>query len=199
VKDEEAAENTFTVGKIAGKWREPAFITPSQDGTDRGNAMHKAMQYIDFAACGSEMGVQQEIWRLAEEGRITDQQARLISVRKIANFFTSDVGQRLRKAKKVLREFKFSILDEGVSYDPALKEEEILLQGVVDCAVVEEDGITIIDFKTDYVTEESLPQKVSHYRPQVMAYADAMRKIYEKEVKSALLYFFGMDLGVEML
>ena len=199
VKDDEVAENTFGGGKYAGRWEEPSFVTHKQDAVDRGNAMHRVMQYIRFESCGSETGVQEEVWRLIEDGCITDQQARLVNVRQISNFFASDAGKLLLNAKEVLREFKFSLLDEGGNYDPAIKGEKILLQGVVDCAVIEDDGITIVDFKTDYVTEELLPAKVANYRPQVMAYADAMATIYGKSIKSAVLYFFGMNQSVEML
>ena len=92
----------------------------------------------------------------------------------------------------MLREFKFSILDDGENFDPALRGEKILLQGVVDCALVEEDGITVVDFKTDRVTEETLPERARQYRPQVLAYAGALERIYGKPVKEAVLYFFQM-------
>jgi len=53
-----------------------------------------------------------------------------------------------------------------------LDGEKVLLQGVVDCALLEEDGITILDFKTDYVTEETIEVVADHYRPQVQTYAE---------------------------
>ena len=74
----------------------------------------------------------------------------------------------------------------------------MLLQGVVDCALIEEDGITVVDFKTDCVTKDTLTQKVNHYRQQVLTYAGAMARIYEKPVKDALLYFFDMDSFVSV-
>ena len=96
----------------------------------------------------------------------------------------------------MLREFKFSILDDGENFDPALYGEKILLQGVVDCALLEKDGITVVDFKTDRVTEDTLPERVRQYRPQVLAYAGALERIYGKPVKEALLYFFQVGRAV---
>ena len=64
---------------------------------------------------------------------------------------------------------------------------------VVDCAVLEEDGITILDFKTDRVTKETLPAVAERYQTQVRTYAEAMERIYGKPVKGAFLYFFHMD------
>ena len=118
----------------------------------------------------------------------------------LGTFLASPLADSLRSTAEIYREYPFTLLLPAIRLEPAAGEDDtVLLQGVVDCAIVEDDSITIIDFKTDFVTEESLPGKVSHYRPQVMAYADAMKKIYEKEVKSAILYFFGMDTAVEML
>ena len=76
--------------------------------------------------------------------------------------------------------------------------DEILLQGVVDCAMVDDDGVTVIDFKTDYVTEETLPTVTQRYKAQVSTYAEALERIYNKPVKSAVLYFFAMNRFVEV-
>ena len=192
-------KNTQPVASYARKWRQPSFVAAQLSGADRGTAIHQVMQFVDFDKCHNEMSVQQEIWRLVDEGLITDEQARLVNVRQIASIFESELGSLLRSGNEVVREFKFSMLDDASNYDPSLVGEKILLQGVVDCAIIEPDGITIIDFKTDRVSEETLGDKVRYYRPQVMAYVDAMEKIYQKPVKSAVLYFFGMAQTVQML
>ena len=124
---------------------------------------------------------------------LTPQQGAMVNAQHILQFFETELGRKLRSSETVLREFKFSILDDGANYDTALAGEKILLQGVVDCALIEEDGITVVDFKTDSVTDETLQEKIRHYRSQVLAYASAMERIYQKPVKEALLYFFQMN------
>ena len=69
---------------------------------------------------------------------------------------------------------------------------------MVDCALLEEDGITIVDFKTDRIEEEDLPQAVERYRLQVETYREAMERIYEKPVKKCLLYFFRLGRFAEV-
>ena len=69
----------------------------------------------------------------------------------------------------------------------------MLLQGGVDCALLEPDGITVVDFKTDYVTEETLSGVVERYRPQLETYAHALSRIYQTKVKAACLYFFHLN------
>ena len=75
----------------------------------------------------------------------------------------------------------------------------MLLQGVVDCAMLEDDGITVIDFKTDYVTEETLPDVVERYRAQVQTYANALAQIYEQTIKAQYLYFFRLNRFVSIV
>ena len=195
-KDAEAAENTDVSRGMVRKWRKATFAEQIPDGVERGNAFHAVMQYIRFECCTDEESVRREVWRLEEEGYLTSDQARIVDCRQIAVFFASELGQMVRSGKEVLREFKFSILDDGVNFDPALVGEKILLQGVVDCALIEDDGITVIDFKTDYVTPETIGRKVSDYTPQVATYKDAMERIFRKKVKSAVLYFFCLDQAV---
>ena len=60
----------------------------------------------------------------------------------------------------------------------------------MDCALVEESGITVVDFKTDYVTDATLPEVLARYRPQVDTYSRALERIYETSVQGTYLYFF---------
>ena len=69
----------------------------------------------------------------------------------------------------------------------------------MDCAIIEPDGITVLDFKTDHVTEAGLPQALERYRLQVQTYADALSRIFELPVKKSLLYFFRPGKFVEVI
>jgi ATP-dependent helicase/nuclease subunit A len=196
-KDAEAAEDAPNVDKIPVGWRKPT--AGRAVGKEIGNAVHTLMQYIRFSACSDITAVSQELDRLIAEGFLTREQGENIDCKKIAVFFTSERGCKLRNAPEVIREFKFSILDDGTRYDPALDGEKVLLQGVVDCAMIEDDGITVIDFKTDYVTEDTLTSRAHHYAPQVQAYAQALERIYQKPIKEAVLYFFHLDRFVDVI
>jgi len=59
--------------------------------------------------------------------------------------------------------------------------------------LVEADGITVIDFKTDSVTRETVSNAVSRYELQVQTYADAISRIYQLPVKAKALYFFRIN------
>ncbi len=192
-KDDEAAEHTHAQKKIVRKWRAPSFLSDSVEGKDYGNAIHAAMQFIRYESCGSLSDVEQEIFRMTQEGFLTQDQAKLVNCQKIHTFFTTEQGRKLRSGVPCLREFKFSILDDGSHYADGLDGEQVLLQGVVDCALIEEDGITILDFKTDRVSEDTLAAAAQRYLSQLQTYAEALTRIYEMPVKAKYLYFFRLD------
>ncbi len=191
-KDQEAAENAPAPAQQR-QWRKPGFAQETPRGKEYGTAMHAALQYLDYSACTSDAGVAGEIDRLVQHHFLTEQQGKLVNCKKIAAFFQTPLGKRLQGGQNVQREFKFSILEDGAAYDPALAGEQVLLQGVVDCFLVDANGITVVDFKTDYVTEQTIGQVTERYRPQVTAYAQALERIYGLPVKQSLLYFFHMD------
>ncbi len=187
-KDKEAAENTYQ--RTQYRFRKPAFISQVQDHTAYGSLMHSIMERIDFTAITGAGSVEQEVLRLVQEGYLDPQQAHLVDTGAIAAFFETELGKKIRLGQNVLREFKFSVLDDAARYGDDLASEKVLLQGVVDLALIEDDGITVVDFKTDRVTDETVESTVEKYRAQVQTYGYAMERIFEKPVKTTALYFF---------
>ena len=125
--------------------------------------------------------------------------ASMVDPLKVAAFFECDIGRRLSEHNNVIREFKFSVMEDGDKYYPGMDNERILLQGVVDCAMIDNDGIIIIDFKTDRITEETLETASEKYRPQLTAYSEALSRIYKAPVKGAYLYFFEINASVKII
>ena len=198
MKDQEAAENAQEPQQTVHAWRRPSFAGQAAAGKTYGSAIHSVMQYICYEHCADADGVDAQIAQLVERGFITAEAADMADRKRIAAFFQTQIGQKLRSGVPCVREFKFSILDDAENYGDGLAGEKVLLQGVVDCALIEDDGITIIDFKTDYVTEETVDALVERYRIQVQTYAQAMSRIYKKPVKEAYLYFFRLNCFISV-
>lgn len=181
-------------------FRLPDFSGDSRPltGAEKGVATHLIMQYIDFSHADSAAGISAEVERIKALGLITARQAGAVDRGAILRFFTSDIGARLREATGVMREFRFSLLCPARVLLQTDAEDEIMLQGVVDCCIDEPDGLTIIDYKTDFVTEDTLQEAVAHYRPQLLAYAYAMERICKKPVKGTMLCFLRAGLTAEV-
>ena len=69
-------------------------------------------------------------------------------------------------------------------------EENVLLQGVIDCLIETRDGFVILDFKTDRIKKGGAVERAEQYRPQLAAYARAVHEIYGRPVRACVLYFF---------
>ena len=199
-KDQEASENAGHAAKVFHNFRVPSFASQEQsDGVAYGNIIHSIMQHIDLKKCSGENAIGEEIARMCEDGIIPESALQNVDTSMLWMFFDSPLGRRIRNAEQVLREFKFSVLTDAAEFDSEISQDEILLQGVVDCAIMEPDDITVIDFKTDRVTDNNLNDLVMQYSGQVMFYARVLSRIWQKEVTSASLYFFRKNLLVPVM
>lgn len=200
LKDREVSEMAPENRPYFRDFRTASFADEKVTALSYGNAVHAVMQYLRFEECTDKEAIRQEIERLRDEKFITADQAALVDAQMIAELFTTELGQKIRSSENLLREFKFSILEHSDQLLPELAGEQILLQGVVDCAIVDPDGIIVVDFKTDQVTEDILLEVSEGYGLQVKAYANALKKIYGLPLKSAWLYFFhlGRFVSVDM-
>ncbi len=188
---EQAAKPTLRFSK-------PRFDRSGLSATQRGTAIHLAMQYLRYEACTSEQGVKQELVRLVQERFLTEEQAQAVPPRKILRFFQSDLGQHVLHAEKVVREFKFSILEDGAAYDSKLAGEMLLLQGVTDCCIIDGGMLTILDFKSDHIAPGEEAVRAEHYRGQIEAYCRALSRIFGLPIKERILYFFATDAAFSL-
>ena len=191
---DEAAEQTPPPRKEV-QLRAPLFeqgekkLTPAEIGT----AHHLFMQFCDFDAACAPNGVENELNRLAEKKILSTEQAHAVDKRKIERFFASDLYKSFMAENKVRREFKFSVLVPAQAYFPVAAdapEENVLLQGVIDCLIETRDGFVILDFKTDRIKKGGAVERAEQYRPQLAAYARAVHEIYGRPVRACVLYFF---------
>jgi len=188
---EEKAENR----KEWSAYSRPIFIRENKGLTaaERGTALHMALQHIDFNECKNFDGILSEIQRLSDSRILTSEQIASIDAQKIMQFFKSDIGRRVLGAENTWREFKFSIMYPAEKFFEGGGDDEVLLQGVVDCYFEEKGMLTVVDFKTDYVTSESMGKKAAYYAPQINVYAEALEKMTGKQVKERVIYFFCLD------
>ena len=164
-------------------------LTPAEIGT----AHHLFMQFCDFDAACASNGVENELNRLAEKKILSTEQAHAVDKHKIERFFASDLYKTFMAENKVRREFKFSVLVPAQAYFPVAAdapEENVLLQGVIDCLIETRDGFVILDFKTDRIKKGGAVERAEQYRPQLAAYARAVHEIYGRPVRACVLYFF---------
>ena len=94
----------------------------------------------------------------------------------------SEIWRRALAAEKRLTEVPFQIpWDEGGRL--------AILRGVIDLAFREADGWVVVDYKTDLLREGELNRAAEKYAPQVLLYAEALKRACGEPVKETLIYF----------
>ncbi len=85
-------------------------------------------------------------------------------------------------------------------------EDPVFVQGIIDLLIKDANGLVIIDYKTDQITDrfkngfaEAKPILLKRYRTQVALYRNAVATIFNEPVTASYLYFFdgGHVLKVE--
>lgn len=160
--------------------------------TERGTAMHKVMEFINF---GNADNIEEEIERLYEWQYITEREANAVSREKLSDFFSSEIFSRIKISPNVQREMRFLTELPAKRIDPSLDSrfdnETVIVQGAVDLLFEEEDGIVVLDFKTDRTDD---PEQLREaYGEQLSIYAEACQKIFEKKVKQKAIYSFALS------
>ena len=86
--------------------------------------------------------------------------------------------------------------DEEVGKMLRYKDEEIILiQGIIDLYLEEDDGITLIDYKTDAASPKHI---LEAYEVQLRCYAMALARITGKPVKAIRIYSFHNRREIEV-
>ena len=166
---------------------------------ERGVATHLLLQYMDFDKGRSRAGIKAEIERLRDAAFLSPREAEAVNVSAVERLFASALGARMLAAREPLREFRFSLLLDAAELYPGAEGEELLLQGVVDCCLEEDDGLVVIDYKTDRVrTDEEIAARAESYRGQLRAYAAALRRILGRPVKECVLFFLTPGTAVRV-
>ena len=197
--DEEISENTTLPPRLRSLAR-PRFLAGEQKltGAERGTAIHLALQYLDFSEESDEVGVRAQLEAMRVQRKLTDEQVEAVDVRAIVRFLQSLLAERIRASKQVEREYRFSLLRPVRDFAVVNSDDEVLLQGVVDCFFEEDGELVVVDFKTDRVTSAQLEERAEHYRPQLEAYSMALSRVTGKRVKEKLLYFFSAGEEVRL-
>ena len=87
------------------------------------------------------------------------------------------------------------IVSENVSQENHMHEEDLtLIQGIIDVFWIEDDGITVLDYKTDRV--DTAQELIDRYATQLKLYADALERVFatrKLKVKKILIYSFRLE------
>ena len=157
-------------------------------GARRGDAYHRALSRYDYLAGGGSGQLR---------ALLTEEEYALIDPKSFQHFLDSELGREFREAaekgmlfreQRFMKQVPFSYLfpESGIT-------EPVLLQGVIDAFFLSENGITLVDYKTDRTkSEEQLRRR---YERQLSLYADG---ISGHSVRRKLIYSFSLGRAIEL-
>ena len=105
-------------------------------------------------------------------------------------------------AKQVYRERNFQTLMNASEYegDGGGADEMMILQGVIDCFFVEDDGrAVLIDYKTDKIINGDVSVAVDNYTLQLELYAGAIKSVAGIDINEKYLYLFDINDAVAII
>jgi ATP-dependent helicase/nuclease subunit A len=154
---------------------------PSRTGAAIGTAVHAVLELADLKALDAD-----EFRRLAE----------MVAEAEEVPALAADVASRAQSAAEA------PLVRQAVESGRYCRELYLVvrngarvLEGYVDLLVEEDDGgLVVVDYKTDRATTAvTIDAKVEHYRPQLAAYAAAIKLVVGREVLQGALVFTAAD------
>lgn len=202
-----AADNANATAANTGvstfRLRRPAFMEEvSLTAAEKGSVNHLLMQHVPLTEAADEAKLRQTLNGMIERRMLTVKQSEVIDLAAVAAFFTSLLGQRLLRANWVRREVPFSCMFPASRVypetDESLAAEPILIQGVIDCLFEDEQGVVLLDYKTDRIVMKQWEAAAERHRFQLELYAEAIESVLGRKVNECHVFFFDGGQSVQL-
>lgn len=184
--------------RIDFKLKRPAFMSAGGEftGAERGTVIHTFFQYCNFD--NAIKNPSEEINRVVDMSYISPVQSETINPDKITAFFESSLYNRVKNSINVWREKKFMVavaeLDFGNGIMDKFRNSDGMIKGIIDLMFEEEDGLVIVDYKSDRGISEN--RLAARYGMQIKLYKSAIELTTGKRVKEAYLYSIEMEKSI---
>lgn len=197
-------------GRIANDdFPKPNFMIQEQkvSGAQVGTATHLMLQRADLQRLIDVAYLTELRQQLTTQQLIQPEVAELIDLNAIVQFFETSLGLALQdQQNQVRREVAFSLLLPAQAIFRMPDETEIqnlLVHGIMDGYVINDDDVMLFDYKTDYVghgkqQEARLAELVAKYRGQLNLYEQALSNMLQRPVTHKYLYFLSAGKLVEI-
>lgn len=170
-----------------------------QSASGQGTENHFPGNYQEYVRRLQEIDVESNLRAFlekeTEEKRLTEICFQAVKTEKIARFLRSETGYRMWRADlqhKLYREQPFVLgVDARRLKENFPEGETVLIQGIIDVFFQEEDGLVLLDYKTDSIS--SMKDLWNRYETQMDYYKDALEKLMAKPVKEVILYSFHLE------
>jgi len=165
----------------------------------KGTVMHALMEQLDFKEDIDEETIKATLDMMVAKSLITREEAETVRIEKIISFFKTDISRRMKNSRAIYKEEPFAMtLDSEEAFGERFEgvKEKVLLHGIIDCYFEEDDGLVLIDYKTDRIRDKDEMRR--RYKIQLDMYKKAIEKATGKNVKEVFIYLFDTDEFMDM-
>lgn len=178
----------------------PNFIqSESLINLDKGNILHKFMQFANFA--NAKANLKLELKRLIKLGYLKKDEIDILNQINLKIFFNCTLCEQILNADEIYKEYSFKVMvsPNEINLDENINSNEkcIMLQGIADLVFIKNHQMTIVDYKTD--KSENILDIKEKYKKQLKLYALSLNKIFPK-IKNitCIIYSFCHNEYVEI-
>ncbi len=175
----------------------------ANEGAQRGTAYHRVFELLDLSRAETVEDVLSQLKEMRDSGKLSEEEYRYPDPGVILRFCSSHVGQLMKKAfceGRLYRERHFMIGRPARELTAGSSSEEMqLLQGIIDAYIENDEGIILIDYKTDRIRggeKEGGEELKKKYALQLELYGKALEQLTGKTVIKRIIY--STELGEEI-
>lgn len=181
--------------------KKPGFMVETGlSPMEKGTLLHFFLQHLNFHQSHSLTSLEGELESLVKKELIRSEDGKAIDLKKILAFLDSQLGKRMKDSHEIYQEKPFNLLKKAKDLIQLRgdTEEEVLIQGVIDCFFKEKDQWILVDYKSDAIWEGNRKALIETYRSQIHLYKEALETLTGIKVKESYIYFFHIGEAVEV-
>ena len=167
----------FTVSSSTDEIESGFDETEPKDGIALGRWIHRLLQILPLDSSINRRKDSATVEALRLFGRAPEPGELEIVLRLLNNFYTSPTAREIQKAKRVLREFPF-----------LFKVNDHQLRAKVDLAFEDDEGWTLVDYKSDHYDPASETPS-GFYRDQLLIYSVGWEVLTGKSPLRSLIFY----------
>ena len=156
-----------------------------------GNAYHNLLAHLDLKK-NKKQEIKEQIDLLLTTGRLQQDELSLINLEHIFNLLNNPFFiEQINSSTEILKEQQFfSKMQSGEIFENNTTEQ-IIVFGVCDLILVQENKIIVVDYKTSKIKNEN--KLIEKYKKQLLFYSKAMRGNFNIKNCEAFIYSFELN------
>ena len=174
---------------------EKTELTPAEKGT----IMHLCLQKLNYKEEYNLEKLKNMVNNLVNKEIILPKEAESVNYNKILAFLSSNIWKEMQTAKVVEQEKAFYLNLKANEIYQNDAEDEILVQGIIDLYyITNNDELVLVDYKTDYVENNSEQSLKAKYNIQLEIYKKALEESLNRKVDKVYIYSTWLNKEIEI-